>query len=589
MYIKLLPQYLINKLKAGEIVERPSSIVKELIENSLDAWANYIELEISNWWKDLIRIDDNWFWIKSDDIKLSIERYATSKISNENDLSNISYYWFRGEALASISEISKFKLKTKSKDSKIWYQLTKIWENIRITEDSFYYDHWTSILIEDIFYNTPVRKKFLKSSQTEQKYIRDVYINYCLVNYDKSFKFIKDWKVILNFKWAKDLMERIWQIFKTERFSNLTNFEYKDSQLTIYWITSTSWLTFQTQDNIKIFANNRPINDRIIKKAILDSYNRQIPWDEYPFSIIFINIDPSLLDVNVHPRKIEVKFLDPWWIYNIVKNTIIKSFSENKIIWWSIENKFVWGNNFAKNYNQEKMNIFSNISLKDTNKNISDINNIINNQWESFEFSSSDNYYNEKIDIIAWWTEFKILWQLWNSYILMENNDWIYIIDQHALAERIKYEKMKLDISKYWTKSEIILNPISHSISNNVNISELINILNDNWFDCSTFWENKIIIYAVPFIFVKYTLDLSKILDSILDLESFSLDSFVDKIYATNACKTSIKAWQKLSTLEMQNLIKEWFNFIDKMFVCQHWRPSIVKIDKIDIEKLFDR
>lgn len=589
MNIKLLPQYLINKLKAGEIVERPSSIVKELIENSLDAWSDYIELEISDWWKDLIRIDDNWSWINSDDIKLSIERYATSKISNENDLSNISYYWFRGEALASISEISKFKLKTKSKDSKIWYQLTKIWENVRITEDSFNYNHWTSILIEDIFYNTPVRKKFLKSSQTEQKYIRDVFINYCLVNYDKSFKFIKDWKVILNFKWAKDLMERIWQIFKTERFSNLTNFEYKDSQLTIYWITSTSWLTFQTQDNIKIFANNRPINDRIIKKAILDSYNRQIPWDEYPFSIIFINIDPSLLDVNVHPRKIEVKFLDPWWIYNIVKNTIIKSFSENKIIWWSIENKFVWGNNFAKNYNQEKMNIFSNISLKDTNKNISDINNIINNQWESFEFSSSDNYYNEKIDIIAWWTEFKILWQLWNSYILMENNDWIYLIDQHALAERIKYEKMKLDINKYWTKSEIILNPISHSISNNVNSSELINILNDNWFDCSTFWENKIIIYAVPFIFVKYNLDLSKILDSILDLEIFSLDSLVDKIYATNACKTSIKAWQKLSTLEMQNLIKEWFNFIDKMFVCQHWRPSIVKIDKIDIEKLFDR
>ena len=599
MWINKLPNYIINKLKAWEVVERPCSVVKELIENSLDAGANKITLEIIWWWKKLIKLEDNWVWIDTNDIALTIESYATSKISTEDDLFNISSYWFRWEALSTISEVSKFTIQTKNDLNEVWTQLKKIDKEIFISKIPFDLISWTTVIVEDLFFNVPVREKFLKSETTEYWYILDTFLNFSIINFDVDFKLINNWKIIKYFEKDRDIFSRILKVFKSSRQDNLIVLENIWDNCSLYWVTSDSSLTFSTPSNIKLFVNKRPVDDKIIKKSILQSYQRQIaPW-EYPLSVIFLEINPKLVDVNVHPRKKEVKFQDPNSIFNFIQQSYKKAFSLDKISnWdfllykennnisnlnWSIENKFNGYNSSSINYssssyyrNQNNKNIYNNSSLNFNNSNIF---------WNSsFSDSDKDNYY------IDWnWIEYKVIWQIWNSYIIVEWVSWIYFVDQHALAERISFEKLKKDLSDNRLNPELVLNPIIISIPNNIDFTNKISQFSNLWFDISYISENELAIYSVPSIFIKYNIDIQWVMNKLIYLEEINLDIVFDNIFATKACKASIKAWDKLSMPEMVNLIKDWYKFIDKMFVCQHWRPSIVEINKWKIEKLFDR
>ncbi len=575
--IKKLPQYLINKLKAWEIVERPASIVKELLENSLDAWADEIILNFSDWWKKLIKLEDNWIWIWVDDLNMSIERYATSKIKDENDLYNISSYWFRWEALASISEVSKFKIQTKIAKNNIWYELSKIWADVDIKNIVFGKNHWTIVYVEDLFFNTPVRLKFLKSAQTESNYIIDVFINFALINYDKKFVLIKDGKTYFNFDKKNDQLERVFDIYKKEWEKNLKIIGEVWEWISMYGIISDSMLSFQSLDNMKFFVNKRPVEDKIIKRSILESYSRHIPHWEYPFSLIFMELDPSKLDVNIHPRKIEVKFIDPWSVFNFIKKIIDNSFKDDKISNWYINKELSINNN---------NNRFDNINnIKYNTNNVK--------QNNSFDFSYNNNIYsswNDKdVHIHRQNYDFKIIWQLWNSYIILETSGEVFLVDQHAIAERILFEKLRKNIKENWLKQEIIITPITISVPKSLDINERLEQLNNLWFDISIFWEWKVVIYAVPNVFQQYKLDIEKLIDKIIYMENITLDILMDNIFATKACKASIKAWEKLWFEQMEQLIKDWFDNIEGMFVCQHGRPSFVKIDKEDIEKLFDR
>lgn len=594
--IKILPQHIINKLKAWEIVERPSSIVKELIENSLDAWADEIILEISDWWKSLIRVEDNWVWIHQKDLWMSIEHHATSKILDENDLYNISTYWFRWEALASISEVCKFRIQSKISESKVANELIKIWKDVNINQIAFAKDHGTIIFIEDLFINIPARQKFLKSSQTEWTYIYDIFLDFALLNYDKKFTIIRDFKTFMILEPCNDLLDRIISIYKKEWQKNFKILEQWDEKLHLYGVISDSLLTYNSMNNIKFFVNKRPVQDKIMKKSVMDAYNRQLPHGEYPFVLLFLDIDPSMVDVNVHPRKIEVKFIDPWSIFNFVNNSIKSCFGVNKISWVDIgalESGIGWGSwssafwGFKKDllwtYNNKKEEFLGSLSWD-------------NKQW--FVQQNLDLWYKHNIfwdskqlniTIQTHWYDFRIIWQIWDSYILLETQNGIFIADQHAIAERILFEKLRKQTKQSWLRKEIIMNPITISVSKNIELEEKLENLNWLWFDVSEFGENKLVVYAVPKVFVEYKIDIELLIDKIIPMDHISLDILLDEILATKACKSSIKAWQKLSIEEMQRLIKDWFENIPDAFVCQHGRPSFVKIDKSDIEKLFDR
>lgn len=606
MAIHKLPDYVINRLKAWEIVERPSSILKELVENSLDAQAKNIEICINDWWKSFLSVQDDWTGIELSDMDLLLERYATSKIQTDEDLYQISSYWFRWEALASIAEVSKITVITKTQYAQIWTKLQKKWWDIISRHIPVNFEHWTIICVEDLFFNVPARQKFLKSSQTEYFYCYSYFVNAAILHTDKHRILRKNDRIIFDLQ-PKDLIWRIWDIFKQDWKKNLKTFEYKSEIINFYWIVSDASLRFWSTENIKIYVNWRPIQDKIIKKALMDAYSRQItPW-EYPFAILILEINPKLVDVNIHPSKLQVKFADSQQIFQIVYSTISETLSQNKISsqnqnysTWNISTQnFYYNKNKSEWLSTHNSEIFDKI-ISDFHTQQSQISNTT--QTELFDkVIETTNHQN--IQSLFWldgltnteeWKHFfnqeiwdyKIIWQIWNSYIILESNNALYYIDQHALAERIAFETMKKEEN---LNPEPLLQPLKYEITNVPNLSEKIEELNQLWFDISLLWENIIIIYAIPHIFVSQPVDFQVLFNHVLYLEKISFDHLIDWVYATKACKTSIKAWNKLSIPQMEQLVKDWFEKIPGMFVCQHWRPFFVKIEKSEIDGFFDR
>lgn len=602
MAIHKLPDYVINRLKAWEIVERPSSILKELVENSLDAEAQHIEITINDWWKSFLSVQDDWTGIELSDMDLLLERYATSKIQTDEDLYRISSYWFRGEALASISEVSKITVITKTQYAQIWTKLQKKWWDIISNHLATWFDHWTIVEVEDLFFNVPARQKFLKSAQTEYFYCYSYFVNVALIHTDKHWTLKKNNRVIFDLK-PSDLLKRITDIYKQNREKNLKSFDTKTDFVHLYWVVSDPGLRFWSAENIKIYVNGRPIQDKIIKKALMDAYSRQItPW-EYPFAVIILEVDPKIVDVNVHPSKLQVKFADSQQIFQLIYTTISETLWQNKIshqsqhysfnnyrpnnnLSWS-KNNWVLDQIVADFWDSQKLNSPTSEQVKLFDQALESVNNKTSNVQSLFwleslisEWQEPNRFFHEEI-----W-EYKVIWQLWNSYIVLESLDALYYIDQHALAERIAFETMKKEQN---LTPEALLQPLKYEITNVPNLPEKIDELNKLWFDITMLWENIIVIYSIPHIFVTYPVDLMTLFNHVLYLDQITFDHLIDWVYATKACKTSIKAWNKLSISQMEQLVKDWFEKIPWMFVCQHGRPFFVKIEKKEIDWFFDR
>ena len=607
MAIHKLPDYVINRLKAWEIVERPSSILKELVENSLDAQANHIEITINDWWKSFLSVQDDWTGIELSDMDLLLERYATSKIQTDEDLYNISSYWFRGEALASISEVSKITVITKTKYSQIWTKLQKKWGDVISNHIAVGFEHWTIVEVEDLFFNVPARQKFLKSSQTEYFYCYSYFVNVALRHIDKHRTLKKNNRIIFDLH-PSDLLGRITNVFKQDRRKNLKTFDTKTDFIHLHWVVSDPSLRFWSAENIKIYINWRPVQDKIIKKALMNAYSRQItPW-EYPFAILMLDVDPKIVDVNVHPSKLQVKFADSQQIFQLVFDTISETLWQNKIAHqtqhYSFKNtnqKFYYNQNnwiskqnsavldkivsdFSENQqsqspSSEQVKLFDQ-ALESANSNQKKVQSLFWLESLTNEWTQSKRFFNEEI-----W-EYRIIWQLRNSYIILQSQNALYYIDQHALAERIAFETMKKEQN---LNPEPLLQPLKYEITNIPNLSEKIEELNRLWFDIAMLWENVIIIYAIPQIFVTYPVDLMTLFNHTLYLEKITFNHLMDGVYATKACKISIKAWNKLSIPQMEQLVNDWFERIPWMFVCQHGRPFFVKIEKKEIDWFFDR
>jgi len=573
MAIRKLPEYLINRLKAGEIVERPASILKELVENSLDAGATQIKIDIHDGGKSLISVEDNGSWIELSDMDLLFERYATSKIYGEQDLFNLSSYGFRGEALASIAEVSKTTVISKTEYSEIGSKITKLWMDPIIKHQPVGFKHGTIVTIQDLFYNVPARLKFLKSSQTEFFYCYNYVVDIALMHPDKTFIFKKNDKVIFDLQPRDSLMERITDIYKKDWSSHIKEIQHTEEELSIYGIIGNAQLLFGSAENIKIYVNKRPVQDKIIRKALMDAYYRQIAPGEYPLAFLMIDAKPSFVDVNVHPRKLEVKFADSRKVYDIVHANVQKALGEQRI------------STISQQFSRSEVSLQPNIQSSSMfwAKDFWDIQATVT-QANIFAPSEQEQLRDREIG------DYKVIGQLRNSYIIMESSEALYYIDQHALAERILFEKIKFWIKNTdWPSSEILLQPITIQVANIPNLDEKLDEINALWFDVSMIGENKVAIYSVPQVFSVYKIDMEKIFNHILYLDQITFDYILDKIFATHACKVSIKAGDRLSLPEMSNLVKEWLQAISWLFVCQHGRPFFIKTEKWDIDKFFDR
>ncbi len=574
MAIRKLPEYLINRLKAGEIVERPASILKELIENSLDAWATKVIIDIHDGGKSLISIEDNGSWIELSDMDLLFERYATSKIYGEQDLFNLSSYGFRWEALASIAEVSKTTIISKTAYSEIGTKVTKLWIDPIIKHQPVGFAHGTLVTIQDLFYNVPARLKFLKSSQTEFFYCYNYIVDIALMHADKTFIFKKNDKIVFDLEPRDSLMERIMDIYKKDWSKHIKEINHQSEELSLYGIIGNAQLLFWSTENIKIYVNKRPVQDKVIRKALMDAYYRQIAPSEYPLAILMIEAKPSFVDVNVHPRKLEVKFADSRKVYDMIYSNVKNALWEQRIS--TISQQFS-KMEISWNINPEASSMFGTQNFGNTvQANVT--------QATMFSPSEQEQWQNQEIG------EYKVVGQLWNSYIILESADALYYIDQHALAERVLFEKIRKSF-KTTDKptSEILLQPIIIEVAVIPNLDEKLNEINTLGFDVSMIRENKIVIYAVPQIFSLYKIDMEKVFNTILYLEIITFDYILDNIFATHACKVSIKAGDRLSLPEMTNLVKDWFAGVPWLFVCQHGRPFFIKTEKKDIDKFFDR
>lgn len=581
--IKLLPDIVINRLKAWEVVERPSSVIKELVENSLDAHATKISIDIHDGGKSLIIIQDNGTGINMQDSELVLHRYATSKIDSDEDLDTLGSYGFRGEALASIAEVSTLSLESITSWHQLGFRIDKNHNHTTSEHLSLPFEHGTKIIIKDLFENTPVRKKFLKSSQTEYFYCYQLCLDFALVRHDIHRTISKNGKIVHDLTPTDDIQSRVLQIFKKDRLQQLRPISFNHSNLTINGIMSDNTLTFWSNEYCKIYVNGRPIQDRAIQKAIMDGYHRQIHHGEYPLAIIAIDIAPHLVDVNVHPRKIQVKFVDPGIVFTTVRDTIIQTLGENKI--FHGEHKPV----IARRNDEAHTNLFTMDSSLS-----SSLKAWVKTEWKGQVFIKDS--YIEATPQHHKNTEYKVVGQIWDSYIIVQHENGLRYIDQHALAERIAFEKLKNKISDGNYSVTTLLAPLSIQVPHHQDSTLISEQLKNLKFETTVRWDHSLIIYKVPQFLVDYTIDIEKIMRHLIDTSNqelgtnnLGIERLLDSIFATRACKTSIKANHRLSLLEMQQLINDGFECIPWWFVCQHGRPFVIDIDKKQIDTMFDR
>lgn len=618
-----LDKNLANQISAWEVVERPISVVKELIENSIDAWAKNIKLEIKDWWKQEIRVIDDGSWIEKDDLKLAIKKYSTSKIKSLKDLYNIMTFWFRWEALASISSVSNTVLSSKNIESDKWYEIEiDWWEEKEISESAI--DKWTSIVVKNLFFNTPARLNYLKTTKTEYSKIYEFIQQMSIIYPEIWFEFISDNKQIFKLNNNENIENRIYKIFWEEFLKSLLKIEADMVGVKIKWFISTPETFFTTKNRQLIFINKRIVTNPTIYKAIMNAYNRFIPHMKFPWYILDIEVDPTIIDVNVHPRKSEVRFANEQEIYRGVYNAILWKLENHQIASMKIleEQNFwsVWDSNEIKSLNQEEEN-YNLWEIKTFQENQNKQESFYTWSWtkqknyspyKEFSFNPSQGIIWEIPDNIWWEAEnkesfeekneiitdikdtkiWKIVWQIFNSYILVEWNDKsLHMIDQHAFAERILYEKLTKREEENISQTLLIPRSIKLSPKEMSICSENKDTFIELWFDFEEMPNSSIIINSIPTILDENEIEEVFIwmLEDIWlhNWKAISFEEKKNKIYAYTACRASIKFWNKLSIFEMNKLINDWMSNYNA--TCPHWRQSVKSFHIDEIKKFFDR
>lgn len=623
--IQKLPKILANQIAAWEVVERPVSVVKELVENSIDAWSTSIKVEIKWWWVSEIIVSDNWFGIEKDDLEILTEKHTTSKIKNLEDLHKIMTFWFRWEALASISSVSRFKIVSKRASSISWNSLEVIWwEKWEIVSESI--DSWTKIIVKELFFNTPARLNYMKKERTEYTHIYDFLNNISLAHPNIWFEFVNDEKQVFKYKESEDLKTRIYNIYSDDFYNNLLEINFSFSWLQINGFITNPKVSFPNKNRQAIFVNNRVISSPLIYKAVTEAYNRFIPHNSFPGYIINLTINPEEIDVNVHPRKQEIRFAREQEIYRAFYHAIFGKLENSSLVnnWWNdefshpefisewqhseIQGRFLpmqewqnitYGNGWTKtSYYTWSWTKFKSYSpYKDISANPAQATIHSDVVMNSIEFTKTilDNWNLndfENIGDLHFTPVWKIVWQAFNSYIIVESENRLLMLDQHALAERVIYEKLvkkDIDISsqQLLVQESINLNQKELSILENYR-----EVFFNMWFDFEILSSWTILLSSVPNFTKKE--DVKNIfLWVISDIGEFntwksvSLEEIRNKICAYTACRSAIKFGNKLNLFEMNKLLND--SVLTYSSSCPHWRPVIYEIDLQELKKKYER
>ena len=580
--IKLLPEHIINKIAAGEIIERPFSVVKELIENSIDANASSIKVEIKNGGKKLIKVIDNGDGVDRDDLFLAFERHATSKIKSEKDLERISTLGFRGEALPSIAAVSKIKACSKTKNSDTGFEIILEGGKVKnLTEISM--NNGFHIEVKDIFFNVPVRKKFLKKDETEFFYIENIFKKFAFVYPQIEFVLIHNNRKKFFFPKVTKHIDRIYDILNDDVAGKLIPFKVEHEEIFVNGFISTLDLTVPNTKEINIFVNGRFIKDRIILSAIKDALINKIESGKYPYAIIYITIPYEKVDVNIHPTKLEVKFQNPQLIYTILKKAISNIFIENiyykKEDLISEEEKF----NFNKIKNFLKESVSKYISSKEEEEIFFDP-----IHYEDQNFQPKDIFKEQ-----GFFSKMKIVGSLFDTFIILENHDDFYLIDQHAAHERINFEKLKKQVieNRVEIKKFLIPEILEIKETSKILLEMYYEKLKDFGIIIEKFDDDSFILKGIPAVLENIEANdfIIQLLNDIHEKgTSIKKEEFINTILSSIACQSSIKANVFLDYNGIKNLLEDLDNTPNNM-TCPHGRPIFKKFNKNDLYKWFKR
>ena len=597
MEIRRLPQNLINQIAAGEVVERPASALKELIENSLDANATQIDIILENGGKNLISVSDNGIGIQRDHIPLAIERHATSKLP-DNTLNKIQYLGFRGEALPSIAAVSELNLQSKYIDSNQAWCLDVFAGDFNEVYPSTL-EIGTKISIKKLFFATPARLKFLKSAQVEKSYCHQIVLKMALVNPLVGFSFRADGRELLNIKPENEAdasyVNRIRNLMGTSFANEAIKIE-NSKQITetkfikLHGLIGLPTLNKSNYSQQHLFINGRSIQDRNLSGAIRSAYRDTLPKGRFPIFCLFVDVPTDFIDVNVHPGKTEVRFQDSALVRSLLVGSISQEFNSNFFQTTSDISKEAIGKftlnervdlykDYGSNDNQnKKQSIFSNIEVKPLKKAL---------KQDDFENNSIQTIDNKSFPLGA------ALGQFNKNYIISQNSNGIVIIDQHAAHERLTLEKMKFARQNKSIERQILLlpevinlEPVPLEI-----IKENIELLEDIGFVIELFGEGAVVVREIPALLGDA--DIKQIIiDLGDDLSELGLPSSylakIDLILGNIACHRSVRSGRNLNASEMNQLLRE-MEKTPNSGQCNHGRPTSISISLKDIEKLFNR
>lgn len=591
--IKQLSKHLINQIAAGEVIERPSSVVKELTENSVDAGATKISIEINNDCRD-IRVADNGCGIYPDDIMLAFSKHATSKIATDEDLFNIHTLGFRGEALSSIISISKLTCTTRTADFDTG---TKVkCENSEVKQVETGCAIGTIMDIRDLFYNIPARLKFLKSSNTEFSYIQELVQSIALAHPECSFELKKNGKIVLKTSGQNNLLQTIKEVYSTDIISNLKEVLKTDqlAGMKISGYVSTPNYTRSSKKGYHIYINGRTVKCPVFQKAIDTAYKSLIANGKYPFVVLNLELPPADVDVNVHPTKKEVRYKNTNQVFNFIFASIqagltnyIERQSARSFAPQSFTPQPVQQSNVV-DFVQPKLESSGEIYFDKKDDTIYVSDKLMQEEEENFSQQKEEKTEQRQFFVPVEKEpepEENIIGQYKNTYILVEKEDGLEIIDQHIAEERYIYEKLMAEkniVSQMLFVSDVV--PVSSTEAEL--IKENIDKFEKFGFGIEFLKENELIFRKVPQMIAK--VNPKEILADILANIEGNIDRLEEHILITTACKASVKAGQKLSTWQMQEIVKKWRT--TKMpYTCPHGRPVVKFFPHKEIAGFFQR
>ncbi len=586
--IKKLPEHLIDKIAAGEVVENPASVVKELIENSLDSGARTLDLTIQRGGTKLIRLMDDGCGIPSDQVRLAFARHATSKINDESDLRAISSYGFRGEALPAIASVSIVEMVTATKNSSEGTRIVIEGGNETVFETAQPYPG-TVVTVKQLFYNVPARRKFLKSDSSEVRKVVAVFSKYAVSGYKIKMKLNSNEKEVVNFPADDNLIDRLEKLWGARVGSKLIEIDSKPTDgLHIHGFTSRPEINRGNRNQIYIVVNGRPVYDVTLMHAVRSGYGNALDSGFFPLAAIFIDIEPSAVDVNVHPAKTEVRFADERFLYSQIKRIVeaaikvpvlftVQSSSKPETNFKTMVKKVPQHIESIKTFDRRPTMVVKDnhhgSSLKDVGK--------VENIYEEVPAGVE-----EELDLGG-----ERFWQLYNTFIMGFRDGKIWMIDQHTAHERVLYEAAMNSLYERPGTSQRLLFELTVELElQDMEIFEKhIDLFRRLGFELEPFGQKAIIIRGVPGYFESSGIE--KIFRDLLDGFADSLSTGEAPMMAlasSVACHAAIKSGEILTQEQMKGLFNRLFECEDP-YRCPHGRPTVATLSREDLDKIFKR